>query len=93
MVCKNGANVLPAHLLAEVQKYINGELIYVPKKQNKKAEWGQLSGTKTVLKERNEEIYKLYLEGVSVSELADMYFLSCETIKKIVYGKKKKKAM
>ena len=89
MVCKNGANVLPAHLLAEVQKYINGELIYVPKKESKKAEWGQLSGTKTELKKRNECIYKLYLEGISVSELADMYYLSCETIKKIVYGRRK----
>lgn len=78
--------MLPTHLLEELQKYVDGGLIYIPKK-GKRMGWGSVSGSKKSIQERNEEIIKLYREGQTVEELADSYFLSVETIRKIVYGK------
>lgn len=78
--------MLPTHLLEELQKYVDGGLIYIPKK-GKRMGWGSVSGSKKSIKERNVEIINLYREGSSVEELSEQYFLSVETIRKIVYGK------
>lgn len=87
MSYKKGAEVLPAHLLKEVQKYIDGGLIYIPKK-SKRVGWGNLNGSKRLLEKRNERIYELYKNGTSIDEISNMYYLSEETIRKIIYGKK-----
>lgn len=79
--------VLPTHLLIEVQKYIDGGLVYIPKK-SKKVSWGSVSGSRKEIDERNNEIYDMYMNGISMDELADRYYLSIETIRKIVYGRK-----
>ncbi len=84
---KKGSEVLPVHLLKEIQKYIDGALIYIPKK-SKKVGWGHLSGSRDSIDKRNNEIYRLYKQGVSLDDLANMFYLSNETIKKIVYSKK-----
>lgn len=41
MAYKNGKEVLPASLLREIQKYIQGELIYVPTKEEVRKRWGE----------------------------------------------------
>lgn len=87
MSYKKGVEVLPAHLLKEVQKYIDGGLIYIPKK-SERVEWGHLNGSKKLLEKRNDKIFELYKNGISLDEIAHIYYLSEETIKKIVYGKK-----
>jgi len=84
---KKGAEVLPAHLLEEVQKYIDGGLVYIPKK-SKRVGWGYLTGSRKLLEERNREILELYKNGIPIDEIANIYYLSEETIRKIVYGKK-----
>lgn len=87
MSYRNAAEILPTHLLKEVQKYIEGGLIYIPK-QSDKIGWGYISGTRHLLDKRNNRILKLYKDGSSINELAQAFYLSEETIKKIVYGKK-----
>lgn len=87
MKYKKGAEVLPAHLLEEVQKYIDGGLVYIPKK-SKRVGWGYLTGLRKLLEERNREILELYKNGIPIDEIANIYYLSEETIRKIVYGKK-----
>lgn len=84
---KNGAKVLPSHLLKEVQKYIDGGLIYIPKR-SQKVGWGYLSGSRDSIDKRNNNISELYKQGVSIDDLVKMFYLSHETIKKIVYSKK-----
>jgi DNA-binding NarL/FixJ family response regulator len=84
---KKGVEVLPAHLLKEIQKYVDGSFIYIPK-ISKKAGWGCLSGARKSLAERNNKILELFQEGLSIGKLAEDFYLSEETIKKIVYGKK-----
>jgi len=85
---KKGEEVLPAHLLREVQKYIEGSLIYIPKASTKKG-WGCVSGTKEALELRNQKILQLFNQGYRLEQLARDFFLSEETIKKLVYGKKR----
>jgi len=84
---KNGAELLPVHLLEEVQKYVDGGLVYIPRKSDKVG-WGHLTGTRKIIDKRNEKINKLYYSGISVRELAEEFYLSEETIKKVIYGRK-----
>ncbi|MFS0613419.1 CD3324 family protein [Lederbergia ruris] len=85
MSYKNGKEVLPPHLLKELQKYIQGELIYVRKQTSQRAGWGEANGSRLALAKRNEEIYRLYREGQSFEELEQTYNLSMDSIRKIVY--------
>lgn len=85
---KNGIEIFPQELIAEIQKYISGGLVYIPQVENKRKEWGELSGFKAEIHLRNTEIRKKFSEGLAIDELAVEYYLSVETIKKIVYTKK-----
>jgi Mor family transcriptional regulator len=85
MKYKNGKDFLPPRLLKELQEYIQGELLYIPKKvEQKRARWGENNGTRYLLQARNKEIYNLYLSGVSVGELVKRYHLSEDSIRKII---------
>lgn len=84
---RKGSEVLPARLLEEIQKYVEGSLVYIPKRGNK-AGWGCKSGARELIDKRNKKILHLYKQGVSVMELAERFHLEEETIKKIVYRKK-----
>jgi len=84
MKYKNAADILPDELLQEVQKYISGESLYIPLDKERK-KWGDNSGARRFFAQRNEEIRYKFSHKVSVDELADEYFLSLETIRKIVY--------
>lgn len=80
-------NVFPKSLLDEIQKYVQGELVYIPKPRMNYKRWGEGTGTREFLKQRNEEIINGFKSGISIYELADLYYLSEETIRKIVYRK------
>jgi len=82
----NARDVLPPSLLHEVQKYLCGELLYIPKKDTQKAGWGQLSGARLSLSLRNRNIIDAYRNGATVYELTDMYCLSEASIRKIIYS-------
>jgi len=84
LIYKNGKDVLPPSLLKELQKYVNGELVYVPKPNEKRARWGEVSGTRKLLAERNRDICRLYADGKTVAELERLYHLSGESIRKII---------
>ncbi|MBW5448269.1 hypothetical protein GE107_19670 [Cohnella sp. CFH 77786] len=84
VIYKNGKDVLPPSLFEELQKRIPGELIYIPKPPKQRAGWGEVSGTRKLLAERNEEIRRFYLDGWSVSELERKYHLSEDSIRRIV---------
>ena len=82
---KNARNILPAELVEEIQKYIQGEYLYIPNPNRQ--QWGQLSGIREELKARNKEIYLKYIEGVPVQTFAEIYSLSQERIRGIIYEK------
>lgn len=81
---KNGKDVLPPRLLQELQNYIQGELLYIPKSTRSRALWGELSGSRDSIASRNEEIFQQYRSGSTVRDLAVSYHLSEESIRKIV---------
>ncbi len=87
MSYKNATEVLPPDLLELIQAHFNGGTIYIPKSTDKKG-WGEVSGTRRDIQIRNSNITTLFKKGKGISELADQFFLSVETIKKIVYTRK-----
>ena len=87
MKYENAKDILPASLLEEVQKYAEGKAIYIPKR-SKREGWGEATGYREKLNKRNTAILNRYSTGASIMEVAEEFFLSPETIKKIVYGKK-----
>lgn len=88
MKYENANNVLPPELIRQIQKYAAGKLLYIPKKEEPVA-WGSLSGARQKLQKRNQRIYDEYKNGKGVGELAEEYFLSVDSIRKIVYGANK----
>ena len=70
-----------------MQKHIDGGLIYIPKASGR-VSWGQLTGSKEALAERNKDIIELFQNGISIRKISEEYYLSQETVRKIVYGKK-----
>ncbi|WP_309119275.1 CD3324 family protein [Paenibacillus sp.] len=87
MKYENAIEILPKELSREVQKYAAGKLLYIPSGEGKRA-WGEASGYREQLQRRNRMIRNKYAHGRTVSELADEYFLSLDSIKKIFYSKK-----
>lgn len=85
----NGKKILPAKLLAEIQEYIDGEYIYIPRKDENRKSWGESKDTRNKNAERNKEIYLKYVSGVSVDEISREYFLSDKTIYSILSKFKK----
>ncbi|MHC0035537.1 CD3324 family protein [Pseudoneobacillus sp. C159] len=87
---KKATELLPEFLINEIQKYVQGETIYIPKSKDNHKKWGSVSGGREEINQRNLVIKQSFLSGKSIEELADEFFLSTETIKKIVYNRKLK---
>jgi len=89
MSYKKAANILPADLLEKVQKYVDGECIYIPRISENKKAWGAMTSTRKDLKIRDRQIYKDYLSGKSLNDLSEIYFLSTKSIQRIIGQQKK----
>ncbi|MEK4030618.1 MULTISPECIES: CD3324 family protein [Bacillaceae] len=79
--------ILPEQLIIEIQKYVQGETIYIPKPKTAYQKWGSRSGGRKFIDDRNAAIRRAFQNGEMIERLADEYCLSVETIKKIVYSK------
>lgn len=89
MKYKNASSVLPASLVEQLQDYIQGGYLYVPVKEDQHKSWGDRTGCRIRLTERNACIQKDFQSGMSIEDLAETYFLSVHTIRKILYAKMK----
>jgi Mor family transcriptional regulator len=81
---KRAIDILPNDLLDEIQGYIDGEYLYIPRKECNKKSWGEATQSKQVIIDRNTEIHRKYENGASVKELAVLYSLSDKVIYKIL---------
>ncbi len=81
----NAAEVLPEELIKEIQRYVKGDLLYIPN-DNRQKRWGEESGSRTYYLKRNSEIKKKYKDGNSISQISDLYGLAFDTVKKILYS-------
>lgn len=87
MKYENGKDIFPEKLLRQIQKYAAGKIVYIPIREKKRS-WGETSGYKRFLAERNREIRSKFKSGADIEYLSDEYYLSVESIRKIVYSKK-----
>ena len=53
---RNAQDIFPENLLKQIQRYVSGETIYIPAKNEKKA-WGESSGYRAYLAKRNQKEY------------------------------------
>ena len=81
--------VLPQEIIELLQEYVDGEYLYVPRKSENQKAWGEKNGTRSSLKTRNNEIFSKYCAGVSVTKLAEEYFLSEQSVRRIISKEKK----
>lgn len=76
-------DILPESVLALVQEYVDGELLYIPRKGNRRR-WGTTTHTRQELTKRNSKIYAEYESGTTVSELAERYYLTEKSVQRII---------
>lgn len=80
--------VFPEALLKEIQKYVQGEMIYIPNSEGVRKKWGENSGHRKLLDTRNKKICEQFREGATIDQLSIAFCLSYDSIRKIVYCKK-----
>ena len=83
----NAQNLRPDALVKELQSYIQGGYLYVPADQAQQKRWGEASGYRQELQQRNRQIVEEFQNGISMEALAEKYFLSVSAIRKIIYQK------
>ena len=84
MSYRNAKEILPADLLEEIQQYVKGEIIYIPKQDEEKIKWGTKNGSRKKYDMRNSDIKALKRGGMTVDEIARVYYLSADSIRKII---------
>ena len=75
--------ILPEEIIALIQQYVDGTNLYIPRKQENRQEWGAKTAYRVELQDRNQLIYKGYLSGMTIYELAESYYLSEKSIQRI----------
>ena len=88
MKYKKAQDILPAHIIEMLQEYVDGEYLYIPIKNNTKKSWGEKSGLKKELIERNKEIFNKYQNGIEIKELTSQYYLTESSIRRIIRQQK-----
>lgn len=82
-------DVLPDEILELIQNYVDGEYIYIPRKEDNKKSWGENTYYRKEIEKRNSMIYEEYKTGVKIKILSEKYFLSEKSIQRIVLQKSK----
>lgn len=83
---RNAQDIFPENLLKQIQRYVSGETIYIPAKNDKKA-WGESSGYRAYLAKRNQSMKEDFADGLTIEQLTEKYCLSFDSVKHIVYTK------
>lgn len=84
----NATDVLDMETLFRLQEEAGGQLIYVPTKNQRKG-WGEVSGERSKLKQRNLLICEQAASGMTIQELSDAWYLSKDSIRKILSAQPK----
>lgn len=88
---ENAKDIFPPELLRQIQRYVSGKAIYIPSPEQRR--WGETSGYRRYLRDRNRDIRRDFAAGQTIDRLADRYCLSVESIRRIVYSKKEEFVM
>lgn len=82
-------DLLPAELLDELQKYIDGAYLYIPRRQESRLAWGERTHSKEETAARNRDIYRRAQDGEPAAQLAQAYFLAEKTVRRIIAQERK----
>lgn len=81
---RKAAEILPQEIIELIQQYVDGEHIYIPRKECNKQQWGTKTQIRQELQSRNVAIMSDYSKGSRISELAPKYYLSEKSIQRII---------
>lgn len=84
MSYRRAEKILPIEIIRLIQDYVDGECIYIPRKENARREWGQGTKIREELEDRNTRIYVDYQRGMKVTDIANKYYLSEKSIERII---------
>lgn len=90
---KRADDILPEHVLRDLQRYVSGETIYVPKENGNRKKWGSGTDVNEKLRLRNGHILEQHLKGATVKELAQSYSLTEKSIQRILRNTQAKPPM
>ena len=76
--------ILPEKLIRQIQEYVDGAYIYIPRKPGTRCAWGQKTDYKAELKIRNDRIRGDHAAGANVASLSQKYHLSEKSIRRIL---------
>ena len=76
--------ILPEALVREIQRYVEGAYIYIPRKPGNRRIWGQETGYRAELRERNCRICHDHAQGMDLWTLCEKYHLSEKSIRRIL---------
>ena len=82
--------ILPIEVIELIQKYVDGGVIYIPRKECNRKQWGEKTNTREEVKLRDLTIYGEYNSGISKKVLAEKYFLSKKSIDRIILKERNK---
>ena len=74
-------------LIREIQQYVDGTYLYIPRKAGSRRAWGQGSQYRLELQQRDRKICFDRNQGLSVPELCEKYHLSEQSIRRILRKK------
>lgn len=90
MSYQKAVHLLPDHLLIQIQEYVDGEFIYIPRKNDRKKVWGENTQIRTEYAKRDRQIFESYTCGSSSKTLSEEYYLSIKSIQRIIRQEKLK---
>ncbi len=85
---RKAAEILPAEVIELIQQYVDGESIYIPRKEEHRQEWGTGTHIRRELSLRDRQIFAEYEAGRRVADLAGRYCLSEKSIQRIIRNMK-----
>jgi len=84
MSYRKAEEILPMEIIELIQRYVDGENIYIPRKENHRREWGNNTYIRQEMEDRNFKIYTDFQTGYKVQDLSIKYFLSEKSIQRIL---------
>lgn len=81
---RKAEEILPMEIIELIQRYVDGENIYIPRKENQRKEWGNKTLIRQELEKRNIQIFTDFQKGYKVQALSIKYFLSEKSIQRIL---------
>lgn len=77
-------DALPRELIVQIQQYVDGVTLYIPRKTENRRPWGCGTDYRSELAARNETIRREYAEGAAIETLARRYHLAEKSIRRIL---------